>query len=110
MAARALGASDIRLMMRHILPNALGPLLVLSSLRMGTAILSAAGLSFLGLGAQPPTPEWGAMLSDARNYILTAPHISIPPGLAIMLTVLSFNFLGDWLREFMDPRLRRLTP
>jgi ABC-type dipeptide/oligopeptide/nickel transport system permease subunit len=73
---------------------------------MATAILSAAGLSFLGLGAQPPTPEWGAMLNEARKYLLVAPHVAIGPGLAIMLTVLSFNFLGDWLREAIDPRLR----
>lgn len=104
--ARALGAADARIFFRHVLPNSLAPLLVLSSLRMATAILSAAGLSFLGLGAQPPTPEWGALLNDGRQYIQIAPHLATFPGLAIMITVLSFNFLGDGLRDAFDPRLR----
>lgn len=105
LAATALGAGDLRIVARHLLPNAAAPLLVLSSLRMATAILTAAGLSFLGLGAQAPTPEWGAMLNDGRQYITEAPHIATFPGLAIMLTVLSLNFLGDGLRDALDPRL-----
>lgn len=105
-AARALGAGDVRILRLHVLPNSLAPLLVLSSLRMATAILSAAGLSFLGLGAQAPTPEWGAMLNDGRQYIQVAPHVATFPGLAIMIAVLSFNFLGDGLRDVFDPRLK----
>jgi peptide/nickel transport system permease protein len=104
-AAIALGATDWRLLLRHLLPNAAAPLLVLSSLRMASAILTAAGLSFLGLGVQPPTPEWGAMLNDGRQYIMQSPHIATFPGLAIMLTVLSLNFIGDGLRDALDPRL-----
>jgi peptide/nickel transport system permease protein len=104
-AAIALGARDSRLVTRHVLPNAAAPLFVLSSLRMATAILTAAGLSFLGLGAQAPTPEWGAMLNDGRQYITQASHVATFPGLAIMLTVLSLNFIGDGLRDALDPRL-----
>lgn len=105
-AARCLGASDLRILIRHILPNTFAAILVLSSLSMASAILAASGLSFLGLGAQPPTPEWGAMLSDGRNYLRVAPHLSVFPGLAIMLVVLSFNFVGDGLRDALDPSLR----
>lgn len=104
-AAITLGASDARLVLRHVLPNAAAPLLVLSSLRMATAILTAAGLSFLGLGVQAPTAEWGAMLNDGRQYITQSPHVATFPGLAIMLTVLSLNFIGDGLRDALDPRL-----
>ncbi len=105
-AARCLGASDRRILIRHILPNTLAAILVLSSLSMASAILAASGLSFLGLGAQPPTPEWGAMLSDGRNYLRVAPHLSVFPGLAIMLVVLAFNFVGDGLRDALDPKLQ----
>lgn len=106
-AARAAGGGHGRIMGRHILPNALAPLIVQSTLSIGTAMLDAAGLSFLGLGAQPPLPEWGAMLSGAQTYIQLAPWVVTFPGLAIMLAVLGFNLLGDGLRDVLDPRLRR---
>ena len=105
-AARVDGARDVRLMTQHLLPNVLAPILVLATLRIATAILTAASLSFLGLGAQPPTPEWGAMLSDGREYLMLAPHVATFPGLAILVTVLGFNLLGDGLRDALDPRLR----
>ncbi len=105
-AARMMGAQDGRIMLNHLLPNAVAPLLVLCTLRIATAILTAASLSFLGLGAQPPTPEWGAMLSDGRAYLAIAPHVATTPGLAILITVLSFNLLGDGLRDALDPRLK----
>lgn len=105
-AARALGASDIRILARHILPNILGPVVVLGTLYTASAILTAAGLGFLGLGAQAPTPEWGAMLSRAREYLRVAPHVSLFPGLAIFFSVIGFNLLGDGLRDAIDPRLR----
>jgi ABC-type dipeptide/oligopeptide/nickel transport system permease subunit len=105
-AARASGLSDGIIMARHILPNILSPLLVQSTLQFPSAILWAAGLGFLGLGAQPPTPEWGAMLSSARSYIRLAPHAVLFPGVAIMLVVLGFNLLGDALRDWLDPQLR----
>jgi peptide/nickel transport system permease protein len=98
-AARALGAGDSRIILRHILPNAIQPLIVQASLGMAGAVLSEASLSFLGLGVQPPTPSWGVLLNDARPYLRTAPHLLLFPGLAVMLTVLAFNFIGDWLRE-----------
>ncbi|MCW7076198.1 MAG: nickel transporter permease [Candidatus Syntropharchaeales archaeon] len=106
-AARGLGAGDIYLLTRHVLPNTLSPLIVMATLGVGYIILTAAGLSFLGLGVQPPTPEWGAMLNDGRLFMRSAPHIMIFPGLAIMITVLAFNFLGDGLRDVMDPRLKQ---
>lgn len=106
-AVRALGANPLRIVFRHILPHALTPLIVQATLGIGTAILDSAALSFLGLGAQPPTPEWGAMLSEARAYVFTAPHIVFFPGFFIMLTVLGFNLLGDGLRDALDPRLNR---
>jgi ABC-type dipeptide/oligopeptide/nickel transport system permease subunit len=102
-----LGASSARVLLVSILPNALTPLIVLGTLEIASAILSAAALSFLGLGAQPPTPEWGSMLGAERNQVFTAPHLVFFPGLAIMLTVLSFNLLGDGLRDALDPRLAR---
>jgi ABC-type dipeptide/oligopeptide/nickel transport system permease subunit len=105
-AARMMGAHDGRIMLNHLLPNAVAPLLVLCTLRIATAILTAASLSFLGLGAQPPTPEWGAMLSDGRAYLAIAPHVATIPGLAILVTVLAFNLLGDGLRDALDPRLK----
>lgn len=106
-AARAQGVSSLRIIFRHILPNCLSPLLVQSTLNIASAILSAAALGFLGLGAQPPTPEWGAMLSKGRDYIRAAPHIMVFPGLAIMLAVLMFNLAGDGLRDALDPRMAR---
>ncbi len=105
-AARMLGAQDGRIMLSHLLPNAVAPLLILCTLRIATAILTAASLSFLGLGAQPPIPEWGAMLSDGRAYLSIAPHVATTPGLAILITVLAFNLLGDGLRDALDPRLK----
>jgi peptide/nickel transport system permease protein len=106
-AARALGASDARILLFHIIPNAIQPLIVQASLGMAGAILSEASLSFLGLGVPPPTPSWGAMLNDARNYLRAAPHLLIFPGLAVMLTVMAFNFVGDGLREWLDPKQKR---
>jgi peptide/nickel transport system permease protein len=106
-AARALGAAPGRIMFRHIMPHALTPLIVQATLGIGTAVLDAAALSFLGLGAQPPIPEWGAMLSESRAEVFTAPHLVFFPGMAIMLTVLGFNLLGDGLRDALDPRLNR---
>ena len=106
LAARSVGARETSLLLRHVLPNCLTPLIVQGTLGIGTAILDAAGLSFLGLGAQPPLPEWGAMLGQGRFAVFTAPHIVLFPGLAIMLTVLGFNLLGDGLRDALDPRLR----
>jgi len=103
-AARALGAGDLRIVLVAILPNCLAPLTVQATLGMAGAILDAAGLSFLGLGAQPPTPEWGAMLSGGRDFILSAPWVLTFPGLAILLTVLAFNLLGDGLRDALDPK------
>jgi peptide/nickel transport system permease protein len=104
LAAQAIGASTGRLLRRHILPNCVTPLLAQATLGIGTAILEAAGLSFLGLGAQPPTPEWGAMLGQGRGAVLAAPHIVFFPGMAIMLTVLGFNLLGDGLLDGLNPR------
>jgi peptide/nickel transport system permease protein len=105
-AARALGEGDVPIIVRYLLPNSLAPIIVQTSLRMATVLLTASGLSFLGLGVQPPSPEWGAMLSNARAYMITAPHVATVPGLAIMLVVLGFNLLGDGLRDALDPRLR----
>ncbi len=103
-AARAIGLSESRILVRHVFPNAVGPLIVQSTLNLAGAILSAAYLGFLGLGAQPPTPEWGTMLSDGRTYLRTAPHVAIYPGFAVMLVVLGFNLFGDGLRDALDPR------
>lgn len=107
LAARALGVSHGRIMLRHVTPNIVPPLVVQATLRLATAILSASSLSFLGLGPQPPTPEWGAMLSTGRNYITSGPLLVVFPGLAILLVALSFNLMGDGLRDAADPRLRR---
>jgi peptide/nickel transport system permease protein len=104
-AARAIGASDLRIMTRHVLPNILTPLIVQATIGIGNAILLVSALGFLGLGAQPPTPEWGRMLSDAQRYVTNAPWTGIFPGLAISLTVLGFNLAGDGLREALDPSL-----
>ena len=106
-AERALGASPFRIVLEHILPNAITPIIVQGTLGIGTAVLDAAALSFLGLGAQPPMPEWGQILSESRNYVFTSPHLVFFPGLAIMITVLGFNLLGDGMRDALDPRLNR---
>ncbi|MDT2048386.1 MULTISPECIES: ABC transporter permease [Priestia] len=105
-AIRCLGASDRTIIFKHILPNILSPIIIQGSLRLATAILSAAGLSFLGLGAQPPSPEWGTMLSSGRDFLFSAPYIAIFPGLAISTLVLGFNLFGDGLRDALDPRLK----
>jgi peptide/nickel transport system permease protein len=107
-AARAIGASNTRIMLRHILPNFISPVVVYSTLYMANAILIEAALSFLGLGVQPPTPSWGLMVSSGRDFLLSAPHIATLPGIAIMITVLGFNLLGDGLRDSLDPKLRNL--
>jgi peptide/nickel transport system permease protein len=107
-AARALGAPGVRIVLGHILPNIAGPLIVLATLRIGTAILVEASLSFVGLGPQPPTPAWGLMISDGLKTMRSAPWVAGFPGLAIMLVVLGFNLLGDGLRDALDPRLRNL--
>ncbi len=106
-AARAAGAGNLRIILRHIAPNILGPIIVIASLDVGWIILGIAGLSFLGLGAQPPTPEWGAMLNDARPHLQTSPRLLLSPGAAIFLAVLAFNLLGDGLRDLLDPRTVR---
>jgi peptide/nickel transport system permease protein len=106
LAARAAGCNRWRIIFRHIAPDIVAPVLVLATLDLAWAILNASSLSFLGLGAQPPTPEWGAMLNEGRGYLRQAPWITAAPGLAIMLTVLSVNLLGDGLRDALDPRLR----
>jgi dipeptide transport system permease protein len=106
-AARVAGVGKLRLMLVTVLPNCLAPLIVQAALGVSDAILEAAGLGFLGLGAQPPTPEWGAMLADSREFILAAPWIVTFPGLAILITVVSINLLGDGLRDALDPRLKR---
>ena len=103
-AARALGASRTRLVLRHVLPNSFAPILVMATLQAGSVVVETAGLSFLGLGAQPPSPDWGALLADGQSYFLTAWWIATFPGLAIFLLVLGFNLLGDALRDQFDPR------
>ena len=104
-AVRSIGASDATIMLRHLLPGTVSSVVVYLTMRVGTSILTAASLSFLGLGAQPPTPEWGAMLNEARADMLNAPHIGLFPSLAIFVTVLAFNLLGDGLRDALDPKL-----
>jgi len=105
-AARALGATDGRILARHLVPNALAPVIVASTLIVGGAILTEAALSFLGIGIQPPVPSWGNMLQNAQDFILSAPRLAVYPGVMIFLTVLCFNFLGDGLRDALDPRLK----
>jgi peptide/nickel transport system permease protein len=105
-AARAMGSPDVRIMARHILPNLIGPIAVQSTFSMAAAILTAGGLSFLGLGVRPPTPEWGYMLAQARTYMRVAPHLITFPGLALAIVVLGINLLGDALRQAYDPRFR----
>lgn len=106
-AARATGVRDVRILFRHILPNSLTPIIVQGTLGVATAIIEAAGLGFLGMGAQPPEPEWGKMLSDSRQFIQTAPWTVIFPGVSILLTSLGFNLMGDGLRDTFDPRMKR---
>lgn len=105
-AIRALGARDRRIIFKHILPNIMSPIIVNATMYIATAILTAAGLSFLGLGAQPPLPEWGAMLNDGRGFLRDAGHIALFPGLAILIVVLAFNILGDGLRDALDPKMK----
>jgi ABC-type dipeptide/oligopeptide/nickel transport system permease subunit len=106
-ASRALGESSFGLLARRVVPNALTPLIVQGTLGIGVAILDVAALSFLGIGAVPPTPEWGLMIGEERNQLFSAPHLILVPGVAITLTVLGFNLLGDGLRDALDPRLNR---
>jgi peptide/nickel transport system permease protein len=106
-SARALGVNELNILFQQILPNCLGPIIVQATITIGTSILQAASLSFIGVGVQPPQPEWGAMLSQARSYIILAPHIVTLPGIAIMSVVLGFNLLGDGLRDALDPRFTR---
>jgi peptide/nickel transport system permease protein len=105
-ASRAIGCQESRILFRHIFPNCLSPLIVFSTLQIGTAILSASILSFLGLGIQPPDPEWGQMVNQGRGWLRDAPHIATYPGLAIFFVVMGFNLLGDGLRDVIDPRMR----
>ena len=105
MAMKSVGASDLRIMIKHILPNCFAPIIVFATMRMATAILSTAALSYLGLGAQPPTPEWGSMISQGQAFMWSSPHLTIVPGIAIMLTVFAFNVLGDGLRDAIDPNM-----
>ena len=105
-AARALGATDVRVIVAHILPNIIQPIIVQSAIGMAGAILAEATMSFLGLGVPPPTASWGAMLNDGRSHLFDAPHLVLFPACAVMLAVLSFNFIGDALRDFLDPRSR----
>lgn len=105
-ATKSLGGSHLFIIIKHVIPNCIAPIIVLSTMRIATAILTAAGLSFLGLGAQPPSPEWGAMLNEGREYIRAASHLSTIPGLMIMLVVLGFNMLGDGLRDALDPQMK----
>ena len=106
LAARASGAGEVRILLVHLLPNILATILVIASLRLGTAILTEATLSYLGLGIRPPAPEWGTMLTDGRQFLQIAPDVAIFPGVAIVVTVLALNLLGDGLRDALDPRLR----
>jgi len=108
-AARALGASNLRLVFRHILPNIVQPLVVQAAIGMAGAVLAEATLSFLGLGVPPPAPSWGSMLNDARSHLFDSPHLVVFPAIAVMLAVLSFNFIGDALGEYLDPRTRLTT-
>jgi peptide/nickel transport system permease protein len=107
-AARAMGCSNSYIITRHVIPNIISPVIVIAAINMGHTILMITGLSFLGLGAQPPTPEWGAMLNDGKSYLTTAPYLMIFPGLMIMAAVLAFNFVGDALRDVLDPRTREV--
>ncbi|SEO70322.1 peptide/nickel transport system permease protein [Paenibacillus sophorae] len=105
-AAKSMGSGHVRIIFKHVIPNSIAPIIVLSTMRIATAILTASGLSFLGMGAQPPTPELGAMLSSGRDYLRSDPHVSTIPGLAIMFMVLAFNMLGDGIRDALDPKMK----
>ena len=105
-AARACATSDFRIIARHVLPNAMGPIIVQATMSIAGMILAASSLSFLGMGVQPPTPEWGAMLGEAREYMRTSGYLVLFPGIAIALAALAFNLLGDGLRDALDPRLK----
>ena len=105
-AAKSYGASNFRIILRYVIPNALGPIIVTATMNVATMILSASGLSFLGMGVQPPAPEWGALLSDAETYMFTAPYLLYIPGLFIVIAALSFNLAGDGLRDALDPKLK----
>jgi len=105
-AARSYGSSDMRIIVKYILPNAIGPIIVSTTMSIASMILSAAGLSFIGMGIQPPQPEWGAMLSEARQYMTTSPYMLYFPGIAIVMTALSLNLIGDGLRDALDPKLK----
>ena len=102
---KSIGASNATIVLRHIFPGTISAVVVYFSMRIGTSIITAASLSFLGLGAHPPTPEWGAMLNEARSEMMTAPHVAIFPAIAIFVTVLAFNLLGDGLRDALDPKV-----
>lgn len=105
-ATQAIGCRDVRILFKHILPNCIAPVIVYSTMRIASSIMSAASLSFLGLGAQPPIPEWGAMIAEGRSFLYNAPHIATVPGIAIMLVVFAFNLLGDGLRDALDPNMK----
>lgn len=105
-AAKACGTSDLRIIVKHILPNAIGPIIVQATMSIAAVMMQAAGLSFIGMGIQPPEPEWGSMLSEAREYMRYAPHLVVIPGMAIVLSALSLNLIGDGLRDALDPRLK----
>jgi peptide/nickel transport system permease protein len=107
-ATRSLGASNMHIIFKHIIPNIIHPLIVLATLHVGHTILSIATLSFLGIGVQPPTPEWGAMLNEGKQFVFTHPHVMVFPGLAITVSVFAFNFLGDGLRDALDPRMKEV--
>jgi len=107
LAARALGVTDFRVILRHIAPNVLTPVIINASLNLGSALTMAAGLGFLGLGVQPPTPEWGMMLGEAKNYIFSHPYMTTFPGLIIFIAIVGLNLVGDGLRDAMDPRLEK---
>jgi len=106
-AAKACGTRDRRIILKHIIPNAIGPIIVQATLNMATTIIAIAALSFVGLGIQPPTPEWGCMLSEARNQMRYYPYLVVIPGIAIVLAVMSLNLIGDGLRDALDPRLKK---
>ena len=105
-AAKSYGSSDIRVILKYVIPNALGPIIVTTTMNVAAMILSAAGLSFLGMGVQPPSPEWGALLSDARQFMFSAPYLLYFPGVFIVIAALSFNLAGDGLRDALDPKLK----
>jgi len=105
-AAQSMGASHVRVLWKHIFPETISELIIFVTMRIGTAILAASGLSFLGLGASPEMPEWGVMLSSGRDYLGTSSHVVIMPGIAIFLTVLAFNLIGDGLRDVLDPKIK----